>query len=108
VPTPEGPLAATADGLWLSGERVLDGSFVAAAAREGRLLASTGERTWIRRDGEWAPRPTAEPVAALAAGPAAYAVSEAGTLFADAGEGWRSRALGLPGTAALVVESTRD
>jgi hypothetical protein len=108
VPTPEGPLAATAEGLRLAGERVLDGSFVAAAAREGRLLASTGEHTWRHDGDEWTPRPTAEPVVALAVGPAAYAVSRSGTLFADAGDGWRSRALGLPETAALVVASIRE
>jgi hypothetical protein len=43
-------------------------------------------------------------VADVAYGDAAtYVVSESGTLAVDAGDGWRTQALGVGGVAALTV-----
>lgn len=64
------------------------------------------ERLFALDDGEWraVESPVPEAVAGVAYGDAAtYVVSEAGTLAVDAGDGWRTQALGVRGVAALAV-----
>lgn len=67
---------------------------------------SGGERgTDDRDDGEWTPvaLPTDEPVVDVAYAGGAYAVTAAGTVLVDAGDGWRGRATGFRDAAALAV-----
>ena len=121
------PLAATGDGLYKLGNGwmdVLPGAFDAVSvAADGRALAA-GERGVVARgraDGDWvdSPVPVDERVVGVAHAPGvAVAVTEAGTLLlddgegrrpsgsrtqSDDGEGWRSRALGLRDVSAVAV-----
>lgn len=113
-------LAATADGLFYLANgwmEALDGGFRAVAA-DGRHpsdgnRAPDGERaaavaddsTLYLRKGEWTAVETPDDglVDVALAGEVVYAVTEDGTLLVDAGEGWRSRALGLPDARRLAV-----
>jgi hypothetical protein len=103
-----GPLAATATGVYGLGNGWLDelaGDASTVAARGTRAHAvvdgALHERT---RDG-WRVRevPVAASPVDVAHGEAAYAVTADGTVLVDAGDGWRSRSLGVPGVAALAV-----
>jgi len=116
VATAGTPRAATADGLYRLGNGwldELDGAFRAVAAdpatadpgSPGRAHAATADSLYEHRDGEWAAvdLPVAEPVVGVAYGPATYAVTDSGTLLANAGDGWRARSVGLPDAAGLAV-----
>ncbi|MFB6136171.1 MAG: hypothetical protein ABEJ04_05390 [Halobacteriaceae archaeon] len=104
-----GPYAATREGVfrfdggeWRR-EHAGDARAVAAAP-DGRAHAvADGLRS--RADGGWerVALPTDESPVDVAHGPATYAVTGRGTFLADAGEGWRSRALGVPGATAVAV-----
>lgn len=105
------PLAATGTGLYRLGNGwmdVLDGECYAVAAAGDRALAVGIDTLYADDgDGEWHEiddLPVDEPVADVAlSAEARYAVTEAGTVLVDAGEGWRSQALGLQGVARLAV-----
>ncbi|MEF8856024.1 MAG: hypothetical protein V5A16_01240 [Haloplanus sp.] len=120
------PLAATDDGLYRLGNgwmADLAGAFrvVSADSEEPR---SSGDRTQSGDDGryrahavgeaglfaraavgDWNPveTPSADPVDVAYTDAATVAVTETGTLLADAGDGWRRRELGVTGVAALAV-----
>ncbi|RNJ27297.1 HVO_0234 family beta-propeller protein [Halosegnis longus] len=102
--------AATADGLFRGPdwELIRDGGFRAVVTGERRLLAVTDSGNVLERDGEWrdldAPGEVAD--AALTAD-GIYAITVDGTFLADAGDGWRSRVLGLPGARRLAVPTAR-
>ncbi|MDL5363014.1 hypothetical protein [Halalkalicoccus sp. NIPERK01] len=110
VSTPGIPLAATAAGLYRLGNgwmRDLDGGFdrVAGDGPPGELpsgAALAGESLYVY-DGEWRERETPEPLAAVAVGEAVYGATGDGTLYVDAGDGWRSGALGVSGVRAMLV-----
>jgi hypothetical protein len=105
------PLAATGDGLFRLGNgwmRDREGEFHAVAAAGDRglavgmddLYADEGSGDWEVADG----LPVDEPVVDVALSTETrYAVTEAGTVLLDAGDGWRSQALGLEGVARLAV-----
>jgi hypothetical protein len=85
------------------------------AGRDGRVHAVTDAGdlfAWHEDGADWERRslPTDEPIADLAhAAAAVYAVTEAGTVLADAGDGWRSRATGLrPARAAALAPGGAD
>jgi hypothetical protein len=107
------PLAATGDGLyylangWL---RAAEGSFRAVAVGGDRAVAATADTLSVRDGDTWVPRDVPAPdLAAVARGPATtYAVSRDGTFCVDAGDGWRTRALGLPGVRAVAVPLAAD
>lgn len=113
------PLAATEAGLyylangWMT---ALEGSFQTVARGPGGLAhAATAAELYERAppDGQWTALdlPAEEPVADVAAagrpdedGPVSrYVVTEPGTVLVDAGDGWRSRSLGLPDVASVAV-----
>ncbi|MFB6070347.1 MAG: hypothetical protein ABEJ76_04925 [Halanaeroarchaeum sp.] len=110
------PHAATATGLYRLGAGwmdVLDGEFRAVAVdrataepgRIGRAHAATGE-AFYGHDGEaWRERerPTDDPVVDVAYGPHLYAITASGTVLVDAGDGVRTRSLGVGGASALAV-----
>lgn len=102
-----GPFAATATGLYRLGNGWLaerDCDTRAVAARDDRGHAATPDALYARRDGwERVSLPVEGRVVDIAHGPAVYAVTEAGTVLVEAGDGWRSRALGVDGASALVV-----
>lgn len=111
-----GPLAATAAGLYRLGNGWLterDGEFRVASAdgTGGRAHAATPDALLARRGREWreADLPVGEPVVDVGyAEGAVYAVTEACTVLAAAGDGWRSRSLGLPGACGLAVARADD
>ena len=114
------PYAATPEGLfrlengWMD---VLDGDFhvVDATVPEGgasddadvRLAhAATPDALYERMDDDWRERdlPVEESVAGVAYAPGvALSITDQGTLLVDAGDGFRHRALGLPGTRAVAA-----
>jgi len=116
-----GPFAATADGLFRLGPGWVEereGSFdlVTAADRptattdaQQRVHAAAGGDLFARTDDGWAAVdwPARAAVAGIAYGsdvdaagaddtPPTFAVAEDGTVLADAGDGWRTRSIGLP------------
>lgn len=106
------PLAATDDGLYRLGNGWMDelaGAFgvVSADAADDRAHAVGADGTFTREGvGEWTPVDTpGDPVDVGYTEAATVAVTEAGTLLADAGtgDGWRRRELGVDGVAALAV-----
>ena len=110
------PLAATGEGLYVLGAGWMEqagGEFTAVAADRdvppgelGRAHAATPETLYEHDDGDWAPVefPANGKAAGVAYSDAAvYAVGGDGTFLADAGDGWRSRALGLPDVSAVAV-----
>jgi hypothetical protein len=107
------PLAATEDGLYRLGNgwmEDLTGAFrvVSADAADDRAHA-VGEAGLFARvavgDWERVETPGADPVDVAYTDAATVAVTESGTLLADAGEGWRRRELGVTGVAALAVRA---
>jgi hypothetical protein len=76
-----------------------------ASAGRDCAHAATADALYERRDGDWGTVevPVEVSVAGVAYGDAVYAVSESGTFLADAGDGWRSRSLGLPEVAGVAV-----
>jgi len=108
VATDEKPLAATGDGLYYLGPgwaSAHDGAFEAVARAGERAHAATADTLYEQADDEWQARelPVAESVAGVAYGEAVYAVTEEGTMLVDAGDGWRSRSLGLRGVGGVAV-----
>lgn len=102
--------AATADGLFRGPdwELIREESFRAVTTYESRLLAVTDAGKLLEQDGEWrdldAPGNVAD---AAATADGIYAVTTDGAFLADAGDGWRSRVLGLPGAHRLAVPTAR-
>jgi len=106
------PLAATDDGLYRLGNGwmdELDGAFhvVAVDSADDRAHAA-GEAGLFAREavGEWSAVdvPTDDPVDVGYTDAATVAVTETGTLLADAGDGWRTRELGVTGVRRLAVQ----
>ena len=120
------PHAATPDGLFRLGNGWMDavaGDFrvVDAATAPGAdggsgadadgasaiaAHAATADTFYEQSGGDWRERdlPVEERVAGVAYGPGVVlAVTDAGTILADAGDGFRHRALGLPGTRAVAA-----
>ncbi|WP_424016832.1 HVO_0234 family beta-propeller protein [Halorientalis pallida] len=102
------PLAATDDGLyylgpgWATG---MDGAFTAVASSPERGHAATADALYEGDGEDWreCEVPTGESVVAVTHGTGTYAVTAQGTVLVNAGDGWRSRALGLPGVSGLAV-----
>lgn len=112
VSVPGVPLAATTEGLYRLGNgwmREAEGGFERVAADRdsppGELAraCAIGSDALYVYDGEWREREVPEPLAAAAIGEAVYGVTSDGTLYVDAGDGWRSQALGIPGVGAMLV-----
>jgi hypothetical protein len=107
------PLAATGDGLYALGNGwmdALDGAFDVVASDGGeRAHAVTDDGdVYARSETEWGPSDlsTDERVADVDYGlGVTVAVTEAGTLLVEAGEGWRSQPLGLGGVGGLAVRN---
>ncbi|AXG05350.1 hypothetical protein DU500_02285 [Haloplanus rubicundus] len=106
------PLAATDDGLYRLGNGWMverDGAFgvVSADSADDRAHAA-GEGGLFAREavGEWVPVDVpAVPVDVGYTDAATVAVTETGTLLADAGDGWRTRELGVTGVRRLAVQT---
>ncbi|SDL97166.1 hypothetical protein SAMN04487949_0354 [Halogranum gelatinilyticum] len=104
------PLAATGESLYTLGNGwmdVLDGVFRSVSG-DGfeRAHAIAGTTVYAKVDDEWqeADLPTDDPVVDVAYAPGAvFAVTEAGTLLVDAGDGWQTQVLGVRGVAGLAV-----
>ncbi len=101
-------LAATGDGLYRLGNGwmdEMDGAFRVVSGADGPAHAATADALYERRDDGWTAveLPVGEPIAGVAYGDAVYAVTESGTFLADAGDGWRSRSLGLPDVTGVAV-----
>ncbi|MCL7416445.1 MAG: hypothetical protein M8354_01215 [Halalkalicoccus sp.] len=110
VSTPGVPLAATDDGLYRLGNgwmRDLDGRFDRVAGTGSPVELPSGatlaDGSLSVYGGEWRERETPEPFAAVAVGEAVYGATGDGTLYVDAGDGWRSGALGVSGVRAMLV-----
>lgn len=107
------PLAATGDGLHALGNGwmdALDGAFDVVSAADGRAHAVGEGGVYARRGGEWEriDPPTDESLVDVGYTPeATAAVTAAGTLLLDGGDGWRTRSLGVRGVRALAVERAR-
>ncbi|WP_129114322.1 HVO_0234 family beta-propeller protein [Halegenticoccus tardaugens] len=104
------PLAATAEGLYALGNgwmKELDGDVrVVSSDGRARAHAVADGSVHARADGGWEAidPPIDEPVAAIDyAADATIAVTATGTFLVDAGDGWRSQALGLGEIAGLAV-----
>ncbi|GAB6860797.1 hypothetical protein ACFR97_00715 [Haloplanus litoreus] len=107
------PLAATASGLYRLGNGWMDecdGAFsvVCADAADDRAAAVGDAGVLVREAiGEWTPveTPASNVVDVGFTEAATVAVTADGTLLADAGEGWRTRALGVTGVSRLAVQT---
>ncbi|WP_338740716.1 HVO_0234 family beta-propeller protein [Haloplanus salilacus] len=119
------PLAATDDGLYRLGNGWMDErsdafgvvSVDSAERRSASSRTQSGDAaddrahavgedgTFVREAvGEWrAVETPGDPVDVAYTDRATVAVTEGGTLLADAGEGWRTRELGVGGVSALAV-----
>lgn len=121
-----GPFAATSEGLFRLGPGWTEersGAFdLVATADPGEQSASShtgksgaptahagaGDDLFARVDGEWSSVewPAGSPVAGLASGDGGrpiYAAAANGTVLADAGDGWRTRSIGLRGVVGCCV-----
>jgi len=107
------PLAATDDGLYRLGNGWmddLDGAFsVVNTDADGDRAHAVGEAGLFAREavGDWrsVETPTEDRIVDVAyTDRATVAVTAGGTLLADAGDGWRSRELGVTGVARLAVQ----
>ncbi|GGM58262.1 hypothetical protein J2752_001100 [Halarchaeum rubridurum] len=107
-PASTGPWAATADGVYRLGNGWLaerDGRATAVAARADHAAAVV-EDTLYEHDGDgWRERdcPLTDLADVAYGAGALYAVDSSGTVAVDAGHGWRTRTIGLPGVAAIGV-----
>jgi len=111
------PLAATDNGLfrlgngWLS---VANGPFDGVASDghgHASAVGSDGLRTQAEADGGWDREalPVDEAVADIAYGSGLRAaVTEAGTLCVNAGDGWRHQRLGVPGVTGVAVAGSES
>jgi hypothetical protein len=112
------PLAATGEALYRLGNGWMveeEGSFELVAVDRTstpgaleRACALSGDRLFVHGtdggdDGTWRERDVPAPPAAVAVDDALYLATEDGRLFVDAGDGWRSQALGIGGVRAMVV-----
>jgi hypothetical protein len=104
------PLVATGEGLFRLGNgwlrEVAGEATVVAAHADGRAGAVVDGRLHEREAGEWVARGIDDEPVALCHGQRPYAVTADGTVLSadpDAADGWRRRALGLPGVVAAVV-----
>jgi len=101
--------AATGAGLYRrtddDWERAREGDFVAVTAAEDRVVAATADEVAERRDGSWTvtDAPVAESVVDVGLGRGTVAVTERGTVLVDAGDGWRSRSLGVPDVTRMAA-----
>lgn len=102
--------AATADGLyWLANgwRDAVDGAFeTVACVPDGRAHAATSEVAYERGDSDddWRALSIEGAVTDFAyVEDAVYAVTTEGTFLASVGDGWRSRALGLPNVRAMAI-----
>ncbi|WP_096395751.1 hypothetical protein [Halorubrum trapanicum] len=114
------PLAATGSGLywlgngWMTAREgaadavAADGDGHAMAVVDGELLVHSGASEWDDETWWVADLPVDETVVALGYGPGvSVAVTDAGTLCVDAGDGWRHQVVGVrdvEGVALAVVE----
>lgn len=117
VAAPGVPHAATADGLYALGNgwrAALDGDVRVVASDPGtadpgelgRAHAATPNALYAHADGDWTPRefPVAEAVTAVDyTADGVLALTEAGTLAVDVGDGFRHRNLGLRDARALAA-----
>ncbi|MCH7661332.1 MAG: hypothetical protein IH933_12385 [Euryarchaeota archaeon] len=105
------PLAATETGIYRLGNgwmHDLEGRFerVSATGSAGELAracALAGDGGLTVYNGEWRAHEPPERFAEVAVGGAIYGATEEGTLYVEAGDGWRSGALGVPGVCAMVA-----
>lgn len=108
------PLAATDAGLYKLGNGwmdVLDGTFHAVASDGQRAHAATASDLYASdapyaRDADWSAMdlPVADSVQDVAYTPTAtVCITETGTLLLTAGDGWRTRTLGVRGVVGLAV-----
>lgn len=106
------PLAATDSGLYRLGNgwmREVEGGFARVTADRESPPGELGRACAIRDghllvyEGEWHEHETPEALAAVAVGEAIYGATSDGTLFVDAGDGWRSQPLGASGVRAMLV-----
>lgn len=125
------PHAATASGLYKLGNGwmdVLEGDFRtvaidprttdagtgagADAVGIGRAHAATADALYEHDParGVWEARdlPVEESVVDVTYGPATYAITDAGTLLVDAGDGWRHQPVGLRDPHALAVPAAAE
>jgi len=108
VATDGTPLAAAGDGLYYLGPgwaEATDGAFAVVAREPNRAHAATADTLYEGDGDEWQARevPVDEPVADVTHGEAVYAVTADGTVLVDAGDGWRTRALGVRGVSGIAV-----
>lgn len=108
------PRAATGDGLFRLGNGwIVD--------REGRATAVAGHHSgraaaildgtlhqFLEDDWEATPLPGDSPAVDVALGPATYVVTDEGTLCVNAGDGWRTRALGVTAPRRLTVRPAQS
>ena len=103
------PLAATATGLYELGNGWMvarDGVHETVAGDGERAHAVDSAGTLYRRDGrEWQTTAfdAADPVDVTYTADATVVATESGSLHVDAGDGWRSRAIGVTGVEAAVA-----
>lgn len=103
------PLAATSDGLYRLGNgwisEVQGNATLVTGDSAGLGAAVIDDSVYTLRDGDWHPmRPSeANDIADIGIGPALYAVTGDGTIFVEAGDGWRHRNLGISPVRRLAV-----
>jgi len=104
------PFVATGDGLYRLGNGWMDehDDAVAAVSADGDRAAAVGDAGLLVREGvaTWSAVETpADRIVDVGFTQAAtVAVTADGTLLADAGDGWRTRALGVTGVSRLAVQ----
>lgn len=103
-----GPWAATADGLYRLGNGWLDereGDATAVDARADHVAAVVDDTLYEYDGDDWTDRevPLSDVAAVAYSAGALYAVDVESTVAVDAGDGWRTRTIGLPGVSSVVV-----
>jgi hypothetical protein len=106
------PFAATGDGLYRLGNGWMDerdGAFAAVGADGDRAAAVGDAGLLVREDvAAWSAVETPATDRIVDVGfteAATVAVTTDGTLLADAGDGWRTRTLGVTGVSRLAVQA---